>query len=130
MRPLLLLLLLSACDGSEAPTPQTCDAMAAGLERDQCFHKEIEALPGAQLDVVLQKAALIQDPMVKQAAVYAWVEDHNNEIPRDRGQALCQMLDGRHQSHCMRLLSSPHLYEDRSPVTAPNSPTNPPPPGQ
>ena len=124
----MLMVLLSACDGSE-PAPKTCAELPAGLERDQCLHREIDALPGAQLEDVLVKAGQIQDPIVRQAALYSWVEAHNNEIPRDRGQALCQMLDGRHQSHCLRLLSSPHLYEERSPVM-PNSPNNPPPPGQ
>jgi hypothetical protein len=120
----MLLALLIGCDGSD-PAPKTCDEMPVSLERDQCYHKEIEALPGAGIEDVLTKAVLIQDSIVRQAAVYAWVEDHNNEIPRDRGQALCQMLDGRHQSHCLRLLSSPHLYEERSPAT-PNTPSNPP----
>jgi len=119
-------MLLIACDSSE-PAPLACAEMPVGLEQDQCFHKEIEALSGASIEDVITKAQLIQDPIVRQAAVYAWVEDHINEIPRDRGQALCQMLDGRHQSHCMRLLSSPHLYEERSPVV-PNNPNNPPPP--
>ena len=130
MSPLMLTMLLTACDGSE-PIPPTCDEMAAGLAKDQCYHQEIASLPGAQIEDVLTKAGLIQDSIVRQAAVYSWVEDHNNEISRDRGQALCQMLDGRHQSHCLRLLSSPHLYEDRSPVTpnTPNTPNNPPPPG-
>ena len=90
----MLFALFAGCDGSE-PAPKTCGEMPVSLERDQCYHKEIEALPGASIEDVLTKASLIQDSIVRQAAVYAWVEDHNNEIPRDRGQALCQMLDAR-----------------------------------
>jgi hypothetical protein len=127
MRPLLLIVLsvLSGCDGE--PAVQTCDEMAAGLSRDSCYHDELRAIPGSGIEEVLVKASLIQDQMIRQAAVSAWMKAHLNEIPRDRGQALCQMLDGQDQSYCMRQLSSPHLYEDRSPV-APNSPSNPPPP--
>ncbi|MFT5682748.1 MAG: hypothetical protein ACI8RZ_003672 [Myxococcota bacterium] len=128
MKSLMLIVLLSACDGGE-PAAQTCDTMAAGLDRDQCFYDEIKAIPGAGIEDVLTRANLIQDRIVRQASVISWMKAHLNEIPRDRGQALCQMLDGQDQSYCMRQLSSPHLYEDRSPVT-PNNPNNPPPPGR
>ena len=135
MRPILTV-LLAACDSSE-PAPQTCAEMA-GLPKDQCDHQKSAttrrpedqksaSLPGALIEDVLAKAGLIQDSIVRQAVVYAWVENHNNEIPRDRGQSLCQMLDGRHQPLCLRRLSSPHLYEDRSPVMQ-NNPNNQPPP--
>ncbi len=104
----LAVMLLAGCVGD--PEPLSC-AEQTGMERDQCYHDEILKLPGAQIDGVSQRAVLIEDQMVRQAAISAWVPDHNNEIPRDKGEALCRMLDGGDLSKCLRQLSSPHLQK-------------------
>lgn len=114
--PLLVLLLpltlaASACgsdDGAPVAGAQGCDAKT-GMERDRCLHDEIGAVPGSQPDVVVQKAGLIQDPMIRGAAVSSWVAEHANELPQEKGQQLCNLLEGRDRSYCQRRLSSPHL---------------------
>ena len=55
------------------------------------------------------KAKNINDPMIRGAAVSAWVRDHNTEITQKQGMELCALLDGRDRFYCVRRLSSPHL---------------------
>ena len=47
--------------------------------------------------------------MVRNAAVSAWIKDHVNSVPMDKGRELCGLLQGRDQGYCERRLSSPHL---------------------
>jgi len=103
-------LILVGCSGTSQTTEnQGCDAIAAGFERDNCLHDEISALSVEQVDVVIQKATTIEDAMVRGAAVSSWVAENCADVPREKGEELCQMLDGRDMSYCMRRLSSPHL---------------------
>ena len=97
-------------DDAETPAaaPAGCGAMS-GMDRDRCVHDEIVAVPGAQPDVVVAKAGSIQDPMIRGAAVSGWVAAHANELPKEKGQELCNLLEGRDRSYCQRRLSSPHL---------------------
>lgn len=83
--------------------------MDPGLDKDRCLAGEIKALTGQQGDLVLQKAQQIGDPMVKGAAVSSWIADHAAEVPRQTGESLCNVLDGRDRGYCQRRLTSPHL---------------------
>ncbi|MEC8425701.1 MAG: hypothetical protein VX000_18075, partial [Myxococcota bacterium] len=85
-----------------------CDAKA-GMERDRCVHDEVRAIPGSQPDEVARNASRISDPMIRGAAVSGWVAEHVDELPVEKGQALCELLEGRDKSYCHRRLSSPHL---------------------
>ena len=89
--------------------PPTCEEMAQGMERDQCFHDRIATLPAAQVSGVIDAAGQINDPMVRGAAVSSWVEVNVGKIPQAEGHKLCSFLEGRDQSYCERRLSSPHL---------------------
>lgn len=100
-------LLLSACDTQ--PKTVACEQMELGRAKDECLHSEIKAMGASQAQQVLSKAKLIQDPMIRGAAVSAWIGDNNNNVDSNTGQALCTLLDGRDRSYCMRRLSSPHL---------------------
>ena len=86
-----------------------CDQVTVSLERDKCLSEEIIKLKEPQLNEVITKAKMIEDIMIRGAAVSAWVRDHNNEINQKQGQKLCEILDGRDRFYCMRRLSSPHL---------------------
>lgn len=99
---LLFLAPLSGC--GEKP----CSALD-GLARDQCFHDELVLVPADDPDTVIAKAGQIEDQMVRNAAVSAWIKDHVNSVPMDKGRALCGLLQGRDQGYCERRLSSPHL---------------------
>lgn len=92
-------------------TPQklVCEELELGRSKDECLHTEIKSLDGKQAQKVLEKSKLIQDPMIRGAAVSAWIGSYNNEVDSNTGQALCSLLDGRDRSYCMRRLSSPHL---------------------
>lgn len=111
IRALLPALLtgLLGCGEAESVDPTDCSAMAAGGERDRCLHEEIKVLGGDRASDVLEKASLIDDIMIRGAAVSGWISDHNAVVPPAEGQALCELLDGRDRSYCLRRLSSPHL---------------------
>jgi hypothetical protein len=101
----------TGCGEDPVEAPKECSALT-GPPRDVCLNAEIAQTPGSQPDVVLQKAPLIKDPMIRQAAVSQWVKEHVREIPNEKGQELCNLLEGRDRSYCQRVLSSPHLQED------------------
>ncbi|MGC6510620.1 MAG: hypothetical protein ACON4U_19535 [Myxococcota bacterium] len=103
----LVFLLASACETKT--TAVACEQMELGRAKDECLHSEIKTLDANQSQQVLSKAKLIQDPMIRGAAVSAWIGDNNNNVDSNTGQALCTLLDGRDRSYCMRRLSSPHL---------------------
>ena len=104
---LMGMFFLSACNTT--PAKVSCEQMELGREKDECLHSEIKLMDSSQAQQVLAKAKLIQDPMIRGAAVSAWIGDNNNNVDSNTGQALCTLLDGRDRSYCMRRLSSPHL---------------------
>ncbi len=109
-----LFCLVMACSGGSATTSVSadCDAMAAGLDRDVCNGTRLKALKAADVDQAPLLAGKITDPMVRGEAVTTWVEAKANCIPPEKGQAMCNLLDGRDQSYCLRRLSAPHLQQD------------------
>ena len=109
MRNSLLVLTLAlglsiACDSST-----DCSSMDAGDAQDHCYKEEILAMEASQIEEVQAQSALISDDMIRQYAVSTWVEEHANEISLDQGRVLCDILEGRDASYCLRRLSSPHL---------------------
>ena len=96
--------LLLACDKETA-----CTDLEPGTEQDTCFKDQIQGMNASQLAEVESVALQISDTMVRSYAVSTWVKDHSNEISLEEGTGLCQLLEGREQSYCLRRLSSPHL---------------------
>ena len=86
-----------------------CDAMSEGEEQDHCLKDRIQQMDGPQLAEVEQEAAKIGDNMIRSFAVSTWVKNHANEISLEQGTSLCNLLEGREESYCLRRLSSPHL---------------------
>lgn len=110
MVSVLLLLGLVGCGSSSSSDGAAgCDAIEAGLAHDKCLGDQILALPAAEVAAVEATAPLIQDGMVRQAAVSRWVADHANEIPKETGERLCNMLTGRDQSYCLKRFLAVHL---------------------
>ena len=105
----LLCLAIAGCTGSQATAEPSCGDLPRGLERDQCYHQEIGTLPAAQVDKVIELASLIDDPMIRGAAVSEWASNHTQELPKEKCQGICQLLEGRDRSYCQRRCSSPHL---------------------
>ena len=106
-----VLLLLGGCSGGGTGEQAAagCAAMAAGLERDDCYQQELLRQPGSAVAVVRETAALIEDEMIRQAALSRWVGEHANEVSKPDGEALCGMLGGRDQSYCLKRFYAAHL---------------------
>lgn len=114
--PLLASLLASPglLQGSCSSEPQATEQSTA-QEQDLRLHSEVLALPPAEATQALEAVAQIQDPIIRQAAAYAWVYEHGRAIQPAEGCQLCAELDGRHQHVCERLLSPPFLVTDTCP---------------
>lgn len=116
-RALFLALVLSpACSGSDAPAdaPADCTSMDPGMDKDMCLHAQIKASSAADIEAVIVAAGQIQDPMIQGAATLDWVRTNVNEVPYERGLALCELLDGHSKGNCQRVLSSPHMKNEQS----------------
>lgn len=96
--------------GDKQPN-ENCDGIPSGIDQDVCMGKLLKSTPGNDIDTAIERAKKIRDPMVKGEAISSWVEAHANDIPPDKGQKLCSMLEGRDGAYCLRRLSSPHLKE-------------------
>ena len=109
--PLVLGVFLTAlsCNGTQATKEPTCEDLDRGLERDQCYHQLIEDLPVSKVDDVIKAAGLIDDPMIRGTAVSSWAANHTQELPKEKCQGICELLEGRDRSYCQRRCSSPHL---------------------
>ena len=97
-----------ACSTNEAGN-QTCDSMEQGQLQDECFHDQLMSTAAANIELVIELANKIEDPIIRGAAIFRWIETHNREIPRERGRALCEILSDREKTSCERRLYSAHL---------------------
>jgi len=95
-----LLAGLLACRGTT-----DCSTLA-GLDRDACLDSRVRAATGP--DDVMAVARLIEDPLVRDAAVVAWVRAHRAELRPSDGR-VCSVLTTAVQAACARRLSAPHL---------------------
>lgn len=86
-----------------------CGERAPGVERDACTHAEVLAMGPDRADQALARLRTIDDPIVRGAAVMAWVGQHARRLDPATGRALCQTLDGPDQGRCLRRLQSAHL---------------------
>jgi len=109
MSRLALVFALAATACGDKEVNENCDGIPTGIDQDVCVGKRLKETPGADIDRAIDLAKKIRDPMVKGEAVSSWVEAHANEIPMDKGNKLCSMLEGRDGAYCQRRLSSPHL---------------------
>ena len=105
---MIWIISMLACENAQEK-PKMCSSITVVQEKDQCLHKEILSTTSAELDKLIKKAKKISDPLIRGAAVSAWVRDHNTEITQKQGMSLCEILDGRDRGYCARRLSSPHL---------------------
>lgn len=99
----LLLLVFGSC------SPNECDDLPAGLERDTCRFEKIQTLAPAQVVRVGELAAQIQDPVIRSAAVDTWLRDHRGALEDRDGVALCELLEPAAYGRCRRWFSAAHL---------------------
>jgi hypothetical protein len=93
-----------SCDES-----QECADLEAGPDQDSCLKDEIQQMDSSRMEDVKDRASLISDSMIRSYAVSSWVKNHANDVALEDGRSLCELLEGREQSYCLRRLSSPHL---------------------
>lgn len=86
-----------------------CLSKREGMDRDACLHDAVLASPASALTTVIGKAQQIQDPVVRGAAVFTWVNTHNRELDPKAAAPLCALLEGRERASCSRKLSAVHL---------------------
>ena len=104
----VLSLLFVAC--GPAPTQQAgCDAIPTGQALDECLYNETLQTEASELSRVIEIATKIEDPIIRGAAVFRWIEAHNREVPPKEGQALCDVLSSSEIISCERRLYSAHL---------------------
>lgn len=77
-----------------------------GAARDACWHERSTEL-GA--DAARVAIAGIDDPIVKTAAVYGWIQTHGDGAERAQVLALCELLDGEDRTICARRQEAAHL---------------------
>ncbi len=86
-----------------------CAVRPPGLDRDRCVYEDILEMPPDQAEGVLENALIIQDPVVRGAAVTRWVREHAPKLDPGVGSRLCETLDGPDQGPCLRRLQAAHL---------------------
>lgn len=101
---LLWALYILGCGAGEP-----CARYAEGMDRDACLHDQVLASPPAEVASVISLARRIDDPVVRGAAVFSWVNTHNRELDPKAAEPLCLLLEGRERASCSRKLSSVHL---------------------
>lgn len=110
MRSLRLLLLLSTGLGAcSDPAPKACPDIPVGYDRDLCWLEAVKAPTVTEPSQVKEIASAIGDPIVRSAAVLAWMRLH----PKADMQAtapLCALLEGSERNACDRRMQSPHLH--------------------
>jgi hypothetical protein len=111
---MLSFLFFISCSGGETKTNNNsnCAEILDTRQRNSCLHKKILTMPASNVAEIIETAKLINDPMIRGAAVSEWVKNHNNDVNQQQGQQLCSLLDGRDRSYCLRRLSSPHLRRE------------------
>jgi hypothetical protein len=108
----LIIVVNTACstpDEVEQSVEQSCDSQSETYLRDECFHNQLLASGASEIEAVIALANSIEDPIIRGAAIFRWIELHNREIPRERGRALCEILSEREKTSCERRLYSAHL---------------------
>ena len=108
---LSLLMVFVGCgeEKESAATASDCSTLSEARDKDDCLKAQILTLDASKLPDVKEKAAQINDPIIRGAAVERWVMENCNEVSLDQGRGLCELLEGRNKSYCERRLSSPHL---------------------
>jgi hypothetical protein len=97
-------LIIASCD-----TSQRCEDLPDQGERDRCIYSEIMDLGVDQVARVEARSMLIEDPIVRSAAVESWVRGHQGSLDRSQGERLCALLQPTLAGRCARWLSCSHL---------------------
>jgi hypothetical protein len=113
----MLVLLLLACQ-SEPPAPETvlvadappsCPTITGAAARDLCYTEAIAASAPADWPAVGEMVAAFHDPVLRGAALFAWMRTHLADLPLEAKAALCGSLTAPEQKACGRRFQAAHL---------------------
>ncbi len=103
----VLLSALLACTpgGGECSTLEQPD-------RDYCYSDRIESMGPEELDAVREVVLAIEDPLVREASVLAWLGVHADSVPLEEAESLCAVSGGEDSWLCKRRLHAAHLRRE------------------
>ncbi|GEM_PF-7017022 len=111
MTVLLPLLLGLACGTPEpvAEPPPDCASLTPQATADRCWMDQLLGLPHDPVGAVVETARRIQDPVIRGAAVFGWIDlNATKSAPADAAR-VCEVLEGPNRRICDRRQKSWHL---------------------
>lgn len=103
-RLILLVTVLSLGACARARAVQPCQA-----GDDVCAFERLQGSRPATAKSAAAEIAKLDDPVVRSAAVGAWLASAPNTAPAD-AEALCALLTESEHRNCTRRANSPHLH--------------------
>ncbi len=100
-----------ACNPAVPDTPGEvpCVARSPQAEVDRCHMDEVLALGHDQVDAVVETARRIQDPVIRGAAVFGWIDANATRTAPEDAVKVCEVLEGPNRRICDRRQKSWHL---------------------
>jgi hypothetical protein len=86
-----------------------CDELEEQLARDKCYYQQLGAAEDASLEAVQLTIGEIDDPLIRSAAVLAWLDAHALEVSPEQAHGLCEVLEWNAYHYCQRRYSTPHM---------------------
>jgi hypothetical protein len=103
-----MIFLLLGCLGTSGGGD--CSSLATVPERDRCRYQEFMALPADRVEEALLLAPILEDPIVRGAAIVGWVQKHSRSLSQEGGDSLCNLLSkNSERTACKRRFSAAHL---------------------
>lgn len=88
--------------------PVPCEQRATVADRDICLYQEVVGAESTSAEAAQRTIQSIADPVVRSAAVVAWLDAHAS-TPLEDSEPLCDLLTGTERMACQRRVHSPHL---------------------
>ncbi len=109
---LMPLVLGLACGGAPASDPEPapdCAALTPQSVADRCWMDVLLTYGHDQVPEVVETAGRIQDPVIRGAAVFGWIELNADKAAPTNAAAVCDVLEGPNRRVCDRRQKSHHL---------------------
>lgn len=106
--PLLGLLACETAPPEPVPPPD-CATLAPQATADRCWMDQLMTLGHDQVSTVVETARLIQDPVIRGAAVFGWIDLNATKSAPADAVRVCEVLTGPNRRVCDRRQKSWHL---------------------
>lgn len=100
--------LLSLLSCTTDTAPGACETLA-DRAADTCWAQRVLSLGPTDVDAVESAGAAISDPIVRGAAIDAWMREHGQAIPRERAHTVCELLEREARRVCVKRIDAAHL---------------------